>query len=711
VLASPNYFQVLGTRPQLGRVFGPEDERRGITEVVVLSDALWRRRFAGSPDAIGRKLRIDNDWYTVIGVLPPEFRHPGRSVLTDVDLWAPASFLGNPFPEEPQRGARFITGAIARLRPGISVAEAQQRLTAFGQALRQSHPDDYPQRSAWAPRVIALQSDLVGAVRPALLILFGAVGVVLLIACANIANLLLARASARQRELAVRRALGSSRGRLVSLVLAESLLLAGIGGAAGLMLMAWLLELLLALAPSGLPRLHEIHVNGQVLAFTATVAIVSALLFGLLPALQSSRGDLNDALKEGGRGAAGGRGLLRSTLVAVEFAMALVLLVGAALLARSFWRLQQVDFGFDPRHVVVARLWLPQPNDPQLGKYSNRTTGHPVRVAAYEEILRRASQLPGVTAAAGAGSLPFDGSRNLAAFTAEGAQLDDRSRVATTQFTIATPRYFDVMGMRVLRGRGFADADDANAALVVVVNDTLARRSWPNQDPVGRRLHFGGPQATRNPWMTVIGVVNDVRSARPEDAPAPTVYRPLRQASNLALSLVIKTDADPATIAGPLAAAVRAVDPDQPTYGITTLDEQVRNATASRRFSTELLGAFAVLALALAAIGIYGVMAFLVGQRTREIGIRIALGAHRGSVIGLILRQALLLAFVGVAAGTIAALLATRILGGLLFEVRANDPATYTLIAALLTATAALAAWRPARRAASVDPLTALRAE
>jgi putative ABC transport system permease protein len=711
LLASPTYFDVLGVRPQLGRLFGPADEGRGISEVVVLSDAIWRRRFDASPSAIGRKLRIDNDWYTVIGVLPPGFRHPGRSVLTDVDLWAPASFVGKPFPEAPIRGARFLTGAIARLRPGISVVEARGRLAAFAQDVRAAHPDDYPPRTSWAPRLIPLQEDLVGSVRPALLMLSGAVGLVLLIACANIANLLLARASSRQREIAVRRALGSSRGRLVRLLLAESVVLAVAGGAAGAVVMVWLLEALLALAPSGLPRVQEVHVDGQVLAFTAAVSLLSAFVFGILPALHSSAADVHDSLKETSRGASTARSVLRSTLVVAEFALALILLVGAALLVRSFWRLQQVDFGFDPRHVMTARLWLPQPNDPEQGKYSNSTTGHATRVATYEEIIRRASALPGVTAVAAAGALPFGGSRSAAAFTVEGQETDSRSSVATTQFTMASPGYFELMGIRLLVGRTFTGGDDLQTTPVAIVTESLARRGWPGQDPVGKRLHLGGPQATRQPWMTVIGVVNDVRSDRPEDPPRPTLFRPLRQVSNLTLSLVLKTDADPQTLAAPLAAAVRAVDADQPTYGVRTMEEQVRQATASRRFSTQLLGAFAVLALALAAIGIYGVMAFVVGQRRREIGIRIALGAHPSAVIRLMLRQALMLAGAGVAVGATAALAATRVLGGLLFEIRPTDPATYTLIAGLLTATAAVAAWRPARRAAAVDPIAALRAD
>ena len=710
LLASPTYFDVLGVRPQLGRLFSPEDNGPGITEVLVISDALWRRRFGASPDAIGRRLRVDNDWYTVVGVLPPGFRHPGRSVLTDVDAWAPASFVEKPFPSPPQRFNYMLQGAIARLRPGIDLDEARQRLAAMGQTLRSAYPTDYPARAAWAPRMAPLQDDLVGAVKPALLILSGAVGFVLLIACANIANLMLARGAGRRRELAVRRALGSSRARIVRMMLTESLLLAVLGGAAGTGVTVWLLEALLALIPPGVPRLQEVAVNGQVLAFTAIVSIATAFVFGAIPALHGSGMDVNATLKEETRGASGGRGWLRSALVVAEFALALMLLVGAGLLVRSFWRLQHVQLGFDPHNVLAARLWLPQPNDPAQGRYSNRATGHPVRVATYEEILRRVEALPGVRAVGAAGALPFDGSRSQVVFTAEGAESDDRSRVPTSQITMASPRYFDVMGIRVLRGRTFAEQDDAKSAPVVIVTDSIARRAWPGQDPIGRRLHLGGP-SSQSPWMTVVGLVDDVRTGRLEDSPRPTLYRPLKQSSGLALSIVVKTDADPQGLVAALGAQVRSVDADLPTYGVRTMEQILANATAARRFSTQLLGAFAVLALALAAIGIYGVMAFVVGQRTREMGIRIALGARPREVVGLMLREALGLAAAGVVIGALGALAATRLLAGLLFEVRNTDPVTYTLIAAVLTATAALAAWRPARRAASVDPMTALRAE
>ncbi|HEY7058335.1 MAG TPA: ABC transporter permease [Vicinamibacterales bacterium] len=706
LLASPSYFDVLGVHPQLGRLFGPEDNAPGITEVVVISDQLWHRRFGASPKAIGHKLRIDNDWYTVVGVLPPDFKHPGRSVLTDVDLWAPCNFSATPFPMPPPRGGYFITGALARLKPGISMDEARHRLSAFGDGLRRSFPNDYPARAGWSPRLISLQEDLVGSVRSALLMLFGAVGFVLLIACANIANLLLARGSGRQRELAVRRALGSSRGRLVRLLLTESVLLATIGGIAGAAVTVWLLEALFALVPPGLPRFSEVAIDQRVLLFNAVVALATAVLFGTLPALQCSRTDVNDALKEGGRGTASGRRLLRSALVVAEFSLALVLLVGAALLVRSLWRLQHVELGFNPDNVLTARLWLPQPNDPKQGKYFT----HAARIALYDEVLRRARALPGVSGAAAAQALPFDGSRNTATLTIEGHELDAAARVPAVQTNIASAGYFELIGVRLLRGRTFTEQDTDRAPLVAIVTDAMARRYWPDEDPIGRRVHFGGAQS-KSPWMTIVGVVNDIRTGRVEDEARPMMFRPLRQASGLSLSIVMKTSGDPRMLGSALGREVRSVDPDQPTYGVRPLDYLVATSLAARRFTTQLLGAFAVLALILAAIGIYGVMAFVVGQRTREIGIRMALGARPESVVRLVLRQALALASGGVVFGGLAALFLSRLLGKMLFEVEPSDPVTYIGIAIVLAATAALAAWWPARRAASVDPMVALRAE
>jgi putative ABC transport system permease protein len=495
-------------------------------------------------------------------------------------------------------------------------------------------------------------------------------------------------------------------GRLVGLLLTESLLLAIIGGAAGAAVTIWLLEALMALVPAGLPRLSEVAIDGRVLAFNGAIALATAVLFGTIPALQFSRIDVNEGLKEGARGSAGRRAVLRSVLVVAEFALALVLLVGAGLLMRSLWRLQHVDLGFNPQHVLTARLWLPQPNDPKQGRYFT----HEARVVFYEEVLRRARTLPGVSAAAAVAALPFDGGRNTSTLTIEGHEVDAQSQVQAALTSLASAGYFELMGIRTLRGRTFTEQDDARAPLVVVITDAMARRYWPGEDPVGRRVHFGRPES-KNPWMTVIGVVNDVRTERPEDPARPALYRSLRQASGLSLALVLKTDGDPRLLGAALAKEVRTADPDQPTYGVRPLDYLVTTAMASRRFTTQLLSAFALLALVLAGVGIGGVMAFVVGQRTREIGIRMALGARPESVVGLVLRQALVLAGGGALFGGAAAVMLNRLMSTMLFEVRPTDISTYAAIAVLLALTAAIAAWWPARRAASVDPVVALRVD
>jgi predicted permease len=393
-------------------------------------------------------------------------------------------------------------------------------------------------------------------------------------------------------------------------------------------------------------------------------------------------------------------------VVVIEVALALVLLVGGALLVRSFWQLAHVDPGFDPANVITARLWLPQPNDPSKGRYFNPAR----RVALYDEILRRARTLPGVSGAAAAGWLPLDGTRATSTITADGQETGGASAVPAVQATFASSGYFEVMGIRLLRGRSFTEQDDARAAPVVVITESMARQFWPGQDPIGRRVHFGGPQAS-NPWMTVIGVVRDVRAQRLEEAPRPALYRPLAQASNLAVSIVVKTSVDAATLGPALAREVRAADPDLPTYGVRTMAEIVAAATASRRFATQLVGGFGVVALLLAAVGVYGVMSFIVGQRAREMAIRIALGARPGRVVAAVLRQALALAAIGIGIGAVAAVQLTRLLRGLLFDVQPNDPLSFGGIAVLLAVAAVAAAWRPAAAAAGVDPMTALRME
>ena len=706
LLVSPTYFSVLGVHPQLGRLFGPEDNHPGIEEVVVISDALWKRRFGGAPDAIGRKLRIDADWYTVVGVVPQDFRHPGRSLRTDVEMWAPAGYSAAPFSSSPPRGAYMLRGAIGRLKPGLTLEQAQHRLDAFAAQIREQYPADYPARAGWTPKLVPLQQDLVGSVRATLLTILGAVGIVLLIACANIAGLLLARASARQRELAVRRALGSGRIRLARLLLTESLVLSICGGALGLLLAVWGVDLLLSLAPSGLPRISEIAISGRVVGFTFAAALVTGVVFGLAPALQFSNPDVLSALKDGRSPAARSRRAVRASLVVAEFALAMVLLVGAALLLRSFWRVQHVETGFDGRNVLTARLWLPQPNDPKSGKYYE----HPARLALFTEVLRRVRMLPGVESAAAAQSLPLDGLRGGTTITVDGRDPEVSAELPTVQVNLASAEYFQVMGIRLLGGRTFSETDDPKGAPVLIVNEQLARHYFGKTDPIGKRVHFGGPRSP-NPWMTVVGVVADVLTDRLEQAPRPMLYRPLTQASSLSMAIAVRTTGDPKRLTEPLARAVREADPDQPTHSVRTMEQVQAAATASRRFSIQLLGGFACLALLLAAIGIYGVMAYLVNQRTREIGIRMALGARPGSVVRLVVSYAVRLAAGGIVLGIVGAGLLTRIIAGMLFDVSPTDPWTFAIIALMLLATALLATLTPARRAARVDPMVALRAD
>ncbi len=705
LLVSPSYFSVLGAHAQIGRVFGPDDEIPGITEIVVISDALWKRRFGGAPGAIGRKLRIDADWYTVVGVMPPGFRHPGRSLRTEVEMWAPSGYRDLPFPK-PARGGYFMSGAIGRLRAGISASEAQQRMDAFAAKLRAEFPADYPARAGWAPRGIPLQQDLVGSVRTPLLVMLGAVAIVLLIACANIAGLLLARAAGRQRELAVRRALGSGRAGLARLLLTESLLLAMCGGALGLILAVWGVDLLISLVPSGLPRISEVAISGRVLLFTFGASVLTGVIFGLAPALQFSNPDVLSSLKDGRSPVARSRRALRAAIVVAEFSLAMVLLVGATLLVRSFWRLQQVDAGFDGHNVLTARLWLPQPNNPASGKYAT----HQARLAFFENVLGRVKALPGVESAAAVQNLPLDGLRGGATITVDGRDSEISGQIPTAQVNFMSPEYLGLMGIPLLRGRAFGPEDTTTGAPVVLVNQAMALRYFGGADAVGQRIHFGGPQA-RNPWLTIVGVIGNVLSDRLEQEPRPMIFRPLAQASGLSMGLVVKTSGDPKRLREALARAVREADPDQPTYAVRTMDEVQAQATATRRFSMQLLGGFAFIALLLAAVGIYGVMAYLVSQRTREIGIRVALGAHPSSVVRLIVSYAVKLAAAGVGIGIVAALLLTRLIAGMLFQVSPTDPWTFVTIVLVLVMTAITAAATPARKAAHVDPMVALRAD
>jgi len=713
LLADVNYFAMLGARPQVGRFFGRSDYQPGISEVAVISDGWWRRHYAADPNVIGRKLRLDDDLYTIIGVAPAHFRHPGRSIETDVEVWAPAGWSANPFRMPVPRGAYFLRGALARLRPGVTVEGAQRRLDALAETFRREYPKDYRAADGWEPRVIPLQQDVVGATRPALIVLLAAVGFVLLIACANVANLLLARASGRRREIAVRQALGAGRRRLVRQLLTESLLLSVAGGAAGLALAAWGVEVLVRLAPASLPRLTEIRIDLPVLLFTLCASVATGLLFGLVPALQTAGGDMSVTLKDSGRGSAGAGGKrVRSVLVVAELALALVLLTGAALLLRTLARLERVDAGFRPAHLVTASVWLPQPNIPENGRYFKNEP----QVLLYRRILDRVRAIPGVEAADAATRVPFASFPRANPFWIEGRD-PERGGTGAADFSSASTGYFATLGIPLKSGRVFDAHDVEGSSRVAVVSESLARRFFPGENAVGRRIAFpppaipapGAPQGPR--WMEIVGVVGDVKTLALDADEQPAVYRPLEQAPNLSWTLVVRTRRAPGPLAAAIEQEIHAIDPELPLYAVRTMDEAMARTLAQRRFAMRLLGLFAAAALLLSAIGLYGVITYSVAQRTREIGIRIALGAQPSDVRRMLLREGGRLAVLGVGGGLAGAFLLTRAMSALLYGVGPRDPVTFASVPALLAGVALAATYLPARRASRIDPLDALRSE
>lgn len=704
---SPNYFSLLGASAQLGRVFGPEDQATGFAEGVVISDGLWHRVFGADPNVLGRKVRADNDLYTIVGVMPPGFRHPGKTLRDDVDMWGTAGFTSNPFPE-PLRARRFLPGGIGRLKPGLNLQQAQAQLDAFVERLHGEYPNDYQRAAGWKVRLLAPRENLVGSVRTTLVFLLAAVGCVLLIGCVNIANLLLAKSSARQREMGIRVALGATRRHLVIQLLTESLLLSLAGGVLALLSVTWLVQLLLKLVPTNIPRLNEVKFDLGMLVFAFAISIVTGLLFGLFPALQASRPNILVGLKDGskGAGASARQVRFRNALVVSEFALSLVLLIAAGLLLRSFWRLLNVNPGFDPRHTLVARIWLPVPNNPDLNPYRPPAK----RVGFAREVLKRVSALPGVQYAAmsGGNGIPLVGQHNKGPFTIE-ERADDGSPPQAETNNVS-PDYFKVLGTPLIRGRFFADSDDTETQRVVLIDQTMAARYWPNADPIGKRLKFG-PRTSQAPWMTIVGVVGDIKTESFEARDQPHLYIPMFQSAGFAMAVYIRTDPNPETFTQPLREQVQAVDHELPVFGIQKLEDVVATSLANRRFAVQMIGLFGTVALLLAGVGIYGVMSYAVTQRTHEIGIRLALGAQARDVLRMVVRQGLTLAVIGVAIGLVGAFALTRLISSLLFGVSATDPLTFSAIAVLLTVVALLACYLPARRATKVDPLIALRYE
>jgi putative ABC transport system permease protein len=702
-VVSSNYFQVLGTAPALGRDFTPDDDQGRIGYVAIISWDLFQRRFGGDRSVIGKTVRLDDDPMTIIGVMPRGFRHPLESGASPMEVWAPVE-LGNADPQFIGDRRARVFEVIGRLKPGATLAQAQSQLDALSQRLESRYPEVYPAALGWRAAALPLSERVVGNVRPALLVLLGAVAFVLLIGCANVANLMLARATGRAREIAIRTALGGDRLRLVRQLLTESLLLAALGGALGLLLAVWGTSALSRLAALYLPRAREIAIDGPVLAFTAVLILVTGIAFGLLPALQASRPDLQDVLKDSAKGSAGGgRTRMRAVLVVAEIAVALVLLAGAGLLLRSFQRLVAVDPGFDPRRLLTMQVWLPVPNDNAKGRYFTQQQ----RVGFYDRALAAVRQVPGVTGAALVSRLPYSG-RNDARFKIEGRPVSDAQLLPSAEVRLVSPGYFRTMAIPVLQGEAMPDGVDSLSSTYAMVNRTLAEREWKGRSPVGQRIQLVG---FGSPWVTIVGVVNDVRQGAPDQPPLPEFYLSYRLVAGQEMSLVARTSGDPDALAGRVVGSIRSVDPTQPVFGVNSMERLLANAEAERRFSLLLLTLFAAIALLLSSLGIYGVMAYSTSQRRHEIGIRMALGAATPDVLHLILRQGMGLVLIGLATGLFGAWALSRVLAGQLYGISARDPITYAAVATLLGVVAFAATWLPARRATRVDPMISLRSE
>jgi len=709
---SPSYFDVLGATPELGRTYTQAEWVPGFLDGTVISDGLWKRQFGSDPHIIGRQIRVDEDAYTIIGVMPPDFRHPGKTEGGDVDIWFATGFAGDPFPSPPQRGRRFLPGALARLKPGLTLEQAQRRLDALAIALQQTYPTFYPEQAGWSLRLERAQTSLTGNVRPTLVILLAAVSLVLLIACVNIASLLIARASARMHEFAIRQALGASRGQLVRQVLTESLLVSLAGGAAALAVLLIAERSLLTLMPADVPRLAEVHADWRMVAFALVLSLATGVLIGLMPALHASGIDPNRDLRDGGR-TGGGQSVRqhrsRAALVVLEVALSAVLLIGAGLLARSFSATLRQDPGLDTGRLVVGQVWVPFPNNPKANQYLTV----PQRAGLARELLTRIAQIPGMeqTAIGMSSSIPFLGTALFAAPVAFSLpdEVTTQSNDHAAEFTSVTAGYFDVLRTPVKHGRAFTDHDVDSTAKVVVVNEAFVRRFSPQRDVVGRRLRFvwrgQGQEAD------IVGVVGDVRNDGLDVAPPPCVYQSILQypSTDLAVFLRTRSDADVKATKQVLTATVNSINPELPVFGVRTMADLMSGSTARRQFALSLMSIFAVSALLLAALGLYGVMAFVVSQRAQEFGIRLALGAKPREILGLAFRPGLMLTATGTIVGLGASIVVTRLMASLLFGVSASDPMTFAVVPVLLAIVTMAACFIPARRATRVSPMEVLK--
>ena len=717
LIVAPNYFELLGVKPQLGRTFDPRDDSPGILPEVVISDGAWKRIFGGDPHVVGRSIRMDTDLYQIIGVMPPGFDAPGRvAEERNIDIWPATSFYGPPMVLQPPRKGRNLPTAIARVAAGLTIADAQHRVDALVAALRKQFPADYPAENGWRVQLLPLQDRIVAPVRQSLTLLLAAVALVLLIGCVNVANLLLARAGGRAREMAMRQALGAARGRLVRQLLTESLVLSLLGGVAGITVLLVSKGLLLRLLPDSLPRLNVISISTPVLLFALVVSVATGIAFGLVPALHADRFNVNQVLRQEGRGSAGSRSRARTrrALVVIEVALSLVLMASGGLLLRSFWDLVHVRLGFDRANVMSVRTRLPYPNDVTIDRYPNASTEAPF----LREVLRRVRALPGVeTAAFGdPASIPLDETHrdlNVIAtgvffVTFEGRAIAHEESTISVDRTSVTPEYFHLLGLALQHGRLFNEFDTDTAPTVAVVNEAFARMYWPGQDPLGRRFRSTRAKA---PWITVIGVIANARTQSLAEGARPFVYLDLYQTGGKHLTVFLRGQLDTAAIPENVRAQIQSVDPSLPVFGARTLDATIASSLAARRFALSVVTLFALTAVLLAGLGVYGVIAYVVSERRREIGIRLALGAEGRSITSGILWGGVKLTAAGAAAGLACALMTSRLLASLLYDVAPVDVPTFAAVTAVLLGVGLAACYVPARRALRVDPIELLRSE
>lgn len=711
IAVSPNYFSLLGAKPQVGRLFDAQDIANGFAEGVVISDAYWHKEFGGDPNIAGRRIRLDNDLYTIVGVMPPGFRSPVASTAREVDLWITAGFRADPFPP-PIRSIRFLPAIVGRLKPGISLKQAQAQLAVFANSLRHDFPADYPAASGWTVSIVPLKDIVVGNSRTLLISLLLAVTFILLIACVNVANILLANASARKQEIAIRIAMGANRARIVRQLLTESALLSLAATIIGAGSAAISLHFMVSLLPSQLPHVNAVSIDGRVMAFCLLVGLLTTVAFGLIPSIQASRTPADiETLRGRGTSLSLKSSRTGKMLIGAEVALSLMLLVGAGLLLQTFWDLLHVDLGFQPGHLISASVWLPVPNDPKNDIYAKAEP----RNNLVRESLRRIALVPGVQSVAISTAVPLQDQLQPTGFRAEGIPDAGDAPAATAESI--TPDFFRTIGAPLISGRSIQDTDMADKPPVAVVDENAAHRLWGDRNPVGLRFRIarnfvdrqGKPLTIR--WITVVGVVGNVKLSSLDEQNVPHIYTSIYQNGARLFGILVRGTGDRSELGRAIQKGVQSVDPDLPVSNIAEMNEIVDLGLGDRRFAAWLLGIFAAGAILLTAVGIYGVTSYAISRRTKEMGIRSALGALPGDLIRIVMVNEMIPIFGGLAAGTLGAVLSARLIAALLYSVSSSEIAVYAAAVVTVMVVGMTANYIPARRVACIDPMTALREE